>query len=279
MHPYLLRAGELSLPAYPVIYGLGITLASIVIVLLGARQGLNVRKLAHVSLFTALAVVIGGRAFYVLQHISAFEGHWDQAVDISEGGQVLYGGLILAALVVIVSCRLNGLPLKSITDLTAVAAPLGLALGRLACFCRGCCYGKISDLPWAVEFPKFIDLTGHIAGSPPYVRHLDLGLITDTSLHSLPVHPAQLYSSFLSLVVFFAMLELWRRRWLAGCLLPVYLILYSMSRFGIEFTRDNELAFWGLTIPQVVSLAIAVGSFSVLAATRRRTFAASMSCC
>ena len=106
--------------------------------------------------------------------------------------------------------------------------------------------------------PKFVDMSGHLAGSPPFVRHLEQGLISELSAHSVPVHPAQLYSSIASLLVFSIMLWLWKTKRARDSLLLIYLLLYALVRFGIEFIRDNEMAFWGLTIPQVVSIVMAI---------------------
>jgi len=256
MFPYLIRYGGLSVPAYPVIYGLGIALGGMVLLYLASREGLNVRKVAHIILIVALSSLLGGRLFYVLQHIGEFRGNWDRAFILSDAGQVFYGGLLLAIPVIFIYCRLTRLPVNRIFDLAAVSAPAGLALGRWACFCRGCCYGRITDCSLAVEFPKHIDVHGDVAGSLSFLRHVEQGLINETAQYSLPVHPAQIYSSLLSLGVFLIMLWFWKTGRVKGKLLLVYLVLYTLSRFFVEFFRDNQMAFGGLTIAQVLSIII-----------------------
>ena len=261
MHPYLIRIGGFSVPSYPTIYGLGITLAGVVLLILGKREGYNVRKLSHIILILTFSIMIGGRAFYVFQHVDDFRSNWREAFYISQGGQVFYGGLMVVIPCVIVYCKLVKLPIGRIFDFIVVGAPLGLAVGRWACFCRGCCFGRITDWPWAVQFPKHIDLAGNITGSPAFLKHLESGLISESILNSLAVHPAQIYSSIMSLLVFFIMLWFLKSNRLKGYLIFVYLIIYAISRFIIEFFRDNEMAFWDLTIPQVVSGTIAIVSF------------------
>jgi len=256
MYPYLIRLGDLSVPAYPVLYGLGITLGFVVVLVFGAKEGLEIRKLAHLIPIVALSCIIGGRLFYVLHHVSEFRGNWTNVFKLSEPGQVFYGGLLLGIPSVLLFCKWACLPRRRVLDLMAVGVPAGLSVGRLPCFCRGCCWGRLSELPWAMKFPKYIDLYGNTVGSPPFVRHLDQGLITEGSLHSLPVHPAQIYSSLLCIVVFLIMLWFWKTKRAEGRLLLVYLVFYALARFTLEFFRDNQMAFGGLTIAQVLSIVI-----------------------
>ncbi len=269
MWPYLLTLGERAIPAYPILYGLGIALAGAVVLLLGRREGMNTKKLNHLILLLALAVVGGGRTFYVLQHLGEAGGRTGAMLDLSRGGQVFYGGLLLGLVVLVIYSRFARLPVAKTLDLVVVGAPLGLTVGRWGCFCRGCCFGSPSGLPWAVAFPKHIDVRGQIIGSPAYEAHLNEGWISAAADSSVPVHPAQIYASFTSFAVFLVMLWLWKRRWAEGRLIVIYLGVYALSRFLLEFTRQNEMAFWGLTIPQVVSLGVLAALVPVLVVLRR----------
>jgi phosphatidylglycerol:prolipoprotein diacylglycerol transferase len=223
---------------------------------LGKKEGLDPRKIAHLVPLLAVLILVGGRAFFGFQHWGDFRSRPRDALDLSQGGQVFYGGLMLALPGVIVYCRYAKMPWRPVLDLIVVGAPLGLAFGRVGCFCRGCCYGRVTDLPWGVSFPPHVDVQGNVVGSPVFLRHVDLGLISESAAQSLAVHPSQLYAVAVSLAVFGVMLLLWRSGVLRSSLILAYLLLYSVSRFALEFTRDNEMAFWGLTIPQVVSAGI-----------------------
>ena len=256
MHPYLLRIGGLSIPSYPLLYGAGIAAAGAVAIHLGKRDGLNPRKMAHLVLLLAVLILVGGRAFFVFQHWSDYNSRLSNALDLSQGGQVFYGGLMLALVGVLLYCRRTKMPWRSVLDVISVGAPLGLVLGRLGCFCRGCCYGRVTDSALSVRYPPHVNVHGALVGSPAYLRHVEECLIQPIATASLPVHPSQLYSAGVSLVLFVLMLVLWHKGVLQGRLLFVYVGLYCVVRFFLEFTRDNEMAFWGLTIPQVASLII-----------------------
>jgi phosphatidylglycerol:prolipoprotein diacylglycerol transferase len=261
----------LSVPAYPVIYGLGIALGFAVLLWLAAREGIDARQLAHFVLVISVSTIVGGRLFYVLHNPDEFEGNWQEAFKLHHAGQVFYGGLLLGIPTTLIFCRLAKLPWRRVLDLAAVGAPAGLALGRWACFCKGCCYGKVTDVSWAIQFPKHIDVHGGTVGSLPFLRHLEQGLITEAATYSLPVHPAQIYSSLLSLGVFIIMLWLWKKRHARGKLLLLYLMLYAASRFFLEFFRDNQMAFASLTIAQVLSIVIGMTASFVLVILRSKT--------
>lgn len=272
MYPYLIRIGGLSLPAYPLFCGLGIAIAGTVAMWLGRRDGIDPRKMAHLMLLTGALMLVGGRLFYVVQDAAYFQGHLLEAIDLSAGGQVLYGGLVLASIGILVFARAAHMRLGPMLDAVSVGAPLGLVFGRIGCFCRGCCHGRLTDLPWGVTFPPHVDLQGRLVGSEAFMRHVEAGLILPSAQYSAPVHPSQLYSAAASLMVFAIMLWLWRSRRLSGRLVFVYVWLYCAVRFGLELTRDNKMAFGCLTVPQVVSpivFAVAMSAFLLLRGWRR----------
>ena len=117
---------------------------------------------------------------------------------------------------------------------------------------NGCCYGGACDLPWAVRFHD------------PSV----LGGLTP------PSHPAQLYSAFISLGIYFLLARLEPRRRFAGQLMFAYLFLYGLYRFGIEFVRagvtSDRSALLGLTDGQIASALLALVAAGLYAAAARR---------
>jgi phosphatidylglycerol:prolipoprotein diacylglycerol transferase len=135
--------------------------------------------------------IIGARLFYVVQKWpTEFSGRYSgiellfALVNVTQGGLVVYGSVIGAALGLLIFCRRNRLSLLALSDLIAPSLALGLALGRVGCFLNGCCFGGICDLPWAVQFPW---------QSPPHIRQvqqgqLDLfGMVVDGSPGAAPV--------------------------------------------------------------------------------------------
>jgi len=115
--------------------------------------------------------MIGARAFYVIEYWKNFERDnladtISAVLNITEGGLVVFGGLIGALGAILFFARKHKLPLLPLADMATPGMMLGLAFGRIGCFFNGCCFGDVCDAPWAVEFP---------VNTPPYVRQVEQG--------------------------------------------------------------------------------------------------------
>jgi phosphatidylglycerol:prolipoprotein diacylglycerol transferase len=168
-----------------------------------ARQGgLDPEIILSLAIWLVLGGVVGARLFYVAEY-------WEQnfagksptetlleVLNIPEGGLVIYGGLIGAAVAFILFMRKHGLPLLAMADLIAPSMAIGLALGRVGCFLNGCCYGGQTDLPWHVTFPKFSSRyeaekqTELPRFSPPYSDQASRGELHGFRLKSQGKEPA-----------------------------------------------------------------------------------------
>jgi len=141
----------------------------------------------------------------------------------SLAGGMLLGGAGLLAGYYFLRFRQN------ITDAFALALPLGIAIQRAGCFLTGCCFGKVSALPWAVRYP---------VETLPHFHQFSDNLITRHALLSLPVHPVQLYE-MAGLLAVVAILLLFRKRMAKpGNLFILSLLLISVVRLVSEFFRD-----------------------------------------
>jgi phosphatidylglycerol---prolipoprotein diacylglyceryl transferase len=166
-----------------------------------------------------------------------------------EGGMAFHGGLLGVIAACLFTARQHRVSPFEVGDAAAIAAPIGLGLGRLANFVNGELYGRISDVPWAMVFP---------AGGP------------------LARHPSQLYQATLEgLVLFLAMAWLARRPHdRTGLVGGVFLIGYGLARFVVEFVREPDpqlgILAAGLTMGQLLSLPmIAFGAWLVARARGR----------
>ena len=125
------------------------------------QGGLNPEVIISLAIWMVISGIIGARLFYVIEYWQQnFAGRSPrdtllEIVNVPEGGLVVYGGLIGAAIGFAVFIRKQGLPLLAMADLVAPCMAIGLALGRIGCFLNGCCYGGETDLPWHVTFPKY----------------------------------------------------------------------------------------------------------------------------
>lgn len=164
---------------------LGVTGGILIASIQARRQGVHPDVVFTMTLFLFLGGVLGGRIWYVMQKWAEFV-IIDRSGDISwgdtlpkilkftEGGLVVYGAFVGGLIGCSIFLFRRKLPKLATLDLIAPALALGMFFGRLGCFMNGCCYGGLcTDDLWGVQFP---------AGSPPYMRHLDQGLLFDQPL-------------------------------------------------------------------------------------------------
>ena len=120
---------------------------------LARKVGQNPEYVTNVALYALISGVIGARIFYVVHHFSQFRGDpWWSVFAVWQGGLEFVGGLILAVIVIVVYLLRNRLSVRLYLDMLAIGLMLGLCFGRIGCFLRGCCFGRPTDVPWAVRF-------------------------------------------------------------------------------------------------------------------------------
>jgi phosphatidylglycerol:prolipoprotein diacylglycerol transferase len=179
----------------------------------------------------ALAGFIGGVLGAKITQI-VFQGlptgvPWTALLDPRVGGKALLGGVVFGWMGVVLAKRYLGIK-RGTGDLFALALPAGEAVGRIGCFFNGCCYGTVCDLPWAVE------------------------------QHGALRHPAQLYTALISLGIFLLLLKYRAKLPREGDLFKLYLLLFGSSRFLLEFLRQNDTFWFGLTPMQWFCLELMV---------------------
>ena len=156
----------------------GVALASVIFLVLCNRAGLPLGRVAAFTAATSLSGLLGGRAYIWIE-----QGHFGGVVD----GSFRLPGVVLGALAGLAIWQhiiLPSVPLARLADLGAPAVAFGQACARLGCLAAGCCFGTVTDLPWAIQFPL-----GSLAANV----HSTLHLLPPSATSSLPVHPLQIY--------------------------------------------------------------------------------------
>lgn len=144
-------------------YGLMMVLGFLVAIALAwwraRRAGENPETITQIGILSLIGGVLGARFAYIFQH-------WDtqfanaplsSLLDITSGGLIYYGGLILGALTVIIYLLVKRLPARRYLDIMAASLMIGLAFGRMGCLVNGCCFGSACSQDWALgqKFPMF----------------------------------------------------------------------------------------------------------------------------
>ena len=258
----------LHLPfGYPLYaYGFMLTVSVIVgrwlAIRLAGRAGID-RKLAdHCATWTLVGAIVGCRLLYVVTNLDQFE-HVLDVFAWWRGGVVAYGGFLGGLVAAIVYCRIHGIPLLAWADCVVPSMCVGLAITRVGCFLGGCDFGRVWDGPWAVQFP---------VGSPAFLEHRSLGLLSSGAAASLPVHPTQLYEALAGVVLLFAVWAVQRRRRASGYALAAFALGYGVLRYLIEIVRadPNRGAIGPWSTSQFIAIATCLAALALLFVLRRR---------
>ncbi len=233
------KIGPVTIYSYGFMLALGFLAAIYVARIRADAVGWPKGMAYDIGFYALVAAVIGSRLLYVIIHLSEFTSDPLQIIMIQKGGLVYFGGVIAAVLVIGFYLHAKGIPVLDGFDLLIPSVALGHAIGRVGCLLNGCCFGKVTDVPWAVTFPST---------SPAYYLHVFVtGRLGSDALCSLPVHPTQLYEVLGELFIFAILLLLYKRRSFVGQCFFMYLFLYSLLRFCIEYYRGDNLPLSSLS--------------------------------
>ena len=155
----------LSLPLRVYGYGLMLVLGFLVSIYvaqrLARRAGENPEHFARVGLLSLVGGIVGSRAAYIIQHwdsqFAAAANPLGAMLDVTSGGLIYYGGVVLATAMVLAYLLIKRLPVRRYLDILAVPIMIGLAFGRAGCTLNGCCFGGACRHDWALgmRFPIF----------------------------------------------------------------------------------------------------------------------------
>jgi phosphatidylglycerol---prolipoprotein diacylglyceryl transferase len=246
-----------TLPGLPIgthnlFVGLGVAAAAVVFVLEARRRNVTDERIWVI----VAGALIGGAVFARL-------GTWFEHLDLRRNAslleQWLYGnrsilsGLVGAYAGALLAKRLTGYRERT-GDLFAPAVALGMAIGRIGCLLTEL-PGTPTSLPWGIT------LTPAEAARIPH------------AVAGVPLHPSFAYEIAFQLLAFAALLWLRGRISEPGELFKLYLVGYALFRFLVEFVRGNEVAFAGLTRPQLfLAVCLPVAAAHVVRQARRGVY-------
>ena len=217
INPILVDLGLIRVSWYGLMYIFGF-FASYLLVRYQMRKkdfGISKLEVENLYFYLILGLIIGARLGYVLFYdLKMYLSDPFEIFAIWHGGMSFHGGLIGVLIVGILFSWKNKKSFWRIADLIIVTAPIGLGLGRIGNFINGELFGRVTQVPWGMIFPK---------GGP------------------LPRHPSQLYESALEGgLLFFILWFLKDKELPTGGLLAIFLSLYGGFRFFIEFFREPD---------------------------------------
>jgi phosphatidylglycerol:prolipoprotein diacylglycerol transferase len=256
MYRILFTIGSFRIYSYGVMVALAFITAILLAMKEAKRSGENPERVLDISLYVILGALIGGRLSYIIFHLDYYLENPIKILYFRQGGLAFLGSFILAFILGAWYVSRNKLSFWKYTDIAAPSVAIGIGIGRIGCFLNGCCYGLVSE-KYGLKFPA-LDMP------PVYLQQLNDGLIASGSSYTLPVIPTQIYSSlFDGFLIFFILHWMKKYKKYDGFLMLSFFILYSISRFIVEFYRfyeNNYKVFNLLTITQTILLGVVLVS-------------------
>jgi phosphatidylglycerol---prolipoprotein diacylglyceryl transferase len=254
VYPELFKVGPFTVYTYGVLlaasYLLGLRLA----MWRAKKWGLDPNRVLDLGIYIIIAALVGAKLLLLIVDFDQFRNP-RELLNLARLGGVFYGGLLLAVGVAFWYIHRHRLPFWTTCDVFAPGIALGHVTGRLGCLAAGCCYGKPTDMPWAIVFTN--PLAAANVGTP-------LGI---------PLHPTQVYEAGTSLIILAILLATERRgRRFAGRTFWAYMFLYAISRYVIEIYRGDPrgTVFGMFSTSQFISVVLAPLSLIMLFWLSRR---------
>jgi phosphatidylglycerol:prolipoprotein diacylglycerol transferase len=259
VYPELFSIGPITVYTYGVLlaasYLLGLRLA----MKRAKSRGLDANRVLDLGIYIIIAALIGAKLLLLIVDFDQFRRSPSEIWTLARSGGVFYGGLILAVLVAFWYIAKHRMPFWTTCDVFAPGIALGHVTGRLGCLAAGCCYGKPTDVPWAITFTN--PLAASNVGTP-------LGVA---------LHPTQIYEAAAELLILVFLLATERKgRQFPGRTFWSYMFLYALSRYVIEIYRGDPrgVVFGVLSTSQFISVVLAplsIGMLIWLSRTRPET--------
>ncbi|MFT6106487.1 MAG: phosphatidylglycerol:prolipoprotein diacylglycerol transferase [Rickettsiales bacterium] len=253
--PNIISLGPIAIRWYSLAYIAGILFTWFVLKYFNKKKSIMSKEAWDDWLFWAvLGIILGGRLGYVLfYNFSFYLDHPSQIFAVWQGGMSFHGGLFGAIISMFLFAKKYKINFLELTDILAIAAPIGLFFGRISNFINMELYGRVTNSDFGVIFPN--------AGSSPR-------------------HPSQIYEALLEGLFLFAILFLLAKftkiKEKLGFLSGLFLIGYGSARFFVEQFREPDeqigFIFAQITMGQILSLPLIVfGLAIVFMAVKRKS--------
>lgn len=246
MHNELFTIGPVTVHGYGLMIAIGFLLCVLMCIYRTKKRGMDKNAGVDIALLGVVFGFIGAKILYIFVEFDWFLR--DPLAVLGSEGFVVYGGIITGVIAAVIYCRRRGLVFLEYFDLLSPAISVAQGFGRIGCFLAGCCYGRETDSFLGVVFPE-----GSLASA------------------GVPLLPTQLFSAAGDFAIMGFLIWYYERRKHTGDVSAMYLLLYSVGRFVIEFFRDDDRGVIGfLSTSQFISIFIALLAVFMFWNNRRR---------
>lgn len=237
MHQYLFFVGNFPIRAYGLILSLSIILATGVAYFLAKQDGRWHNHIVDIGIYSGIAGIVGARLWDVFFFDWAYYSHHlSEIFYVWQGGMAIQGGIVFGVGAGIIYARRHKIDILSLADIVAPAIILGQAIGRCANLLNGDAFGAPTGSNFGIIYPE-TTLAYHTYGAQP-------------------LWPAEVWEGQIDFVIFALLLIFRAFPHAKGQAFSLYIMLYSLARFGLEFLRGDYATpvFLSFTSAQTTSL-------------------------
>ncbi|EGT3614811.1 prolipoprotein diacylglyceryl transferase [Clostridium perfringens] len=227
----------LKIYSYGFMIGIGIICAVLLFLKRGTKRGYNEDKLFNATILTVILGILGGKVLYIITDWQLVVK--DPSIIFKDFGNgfVIYGAIFGGALGISIYSIKNKWSILEIGDLIVPGLALAQGFGRIGCLLAGCCYGAETSSAIGIVFPE-----GSLAPA------------------GVPLYPTQIFSSIFDFALALFLLWYGNKSKEKGKTLSMYMIIYSIGRFFVEFLRNDPRGNVGaLSTSQFISIFILIG--------------------
>lgn len=215
MYNDILTVGPVTIHGYGLMIGIGVVVALLVGDYRANKRGLNGDLIYGLTITTVILGFTAAKLLYIITEWQNFIAN--PKAFLSMSGFVVYGGIIGGLLTIWGYCKWKKMDFYRYLDLMVVSVALAQGFGRLGCFLAGCCYGRPTDAFWGITFSH-----------------------SDFAPNGIALIPTQLIMSAGDFLIAFLLIWFGKREYKKAQTMGLYLILYSVGRFFVEFLRNDE---------------------------------------
>lgn len=220
MHQFLFYIGDFPIRAYGLVLSLSIVLATGVAYFLAKQDGRWHNHIVDMGIYCGLAGILGSRLWDVFFFDwDYYRDHLTEILNVWQGGMAIQGGVILGAIVGIIYTKRHGIDSWAMADIVTPAVILGQALGRCANLLNGDAFGAPTGGDFGILYPSTT--------------------LAYRTYGSQPLWPAEIWEGQLDMAIFALLLMYRTTSHAKGQAFSLYVILYSVARFFLEYFRGD----------------------------------------
>ena len=261
--PIAFAIGPLEVHWYGVAYAVGLAAAYVVISREARWRRLEVGLLPNAMIVVAIAALIGGRLYHVIDQWQLYKDDLVRIVLPPYSGLGAYGGIIAGTLAAYLFARRRGQPFLTWADAVAPGLFVMQAIARWGNFFNQELYGAPTNLPWGIAIQCQYRTQGYPCppGSDP---------LATLGQHFQPMFLYESLSGLLGAIVLIWLARTLVHRLRPGDLLLVFFIWYGSARFAVESLKADNWVFFGVPMAQIISVIAVLGAAAILLMRHRR---------